>query len=970
MNKKRLTLYAFIVVVVVLIGIMLGLVGFITDYLWFRELGYTSVFLKKLFTQLQIGVPLFLIVVVLGYLYLKVIKRGYLKRVNISESVKSSVINWITIGMSAIAAGIVTYMTVSSMWLESLRFANSTDFSIADPIYNLDISFYIFKLQFITQLNQIILTLIIIIAIMTVLYYLVLLSLYKPKPFETVKPGLDDETEAEEDNAGGAFGAYGDLFQKLADAFAKQMGMGTAPKQKTQQKSLFSNNNVKELLQIASNQIVVLGVIFFLMLGVSFFLRQYDLLYSRTGVLFGAGYTDVSITLWMYRALIVLSLVGAVFFTLGMKKKNYKMVLSVPVVMILVGIMGAGTAQVVQNLVVSPDEINKETQYLRHSITYTQNAYGLENVEARPFEADESLSSQDLLNNSDTIANIRINDYGPAKQFYNNAQTIRNYYLFNNVYVDRYMINGEYTQTFMSAREVGGGLINQEWINRYLKYTHGYGIVQSRVDKVTATGQPDLLIQDIPPKSSVQEIEITRPEIYFGELTNDYVLVHTDELEFDYPVGDDNAFTTYEGTAGIPLNLFNRTLFSIREQSLKLMVSTNINRDSKIVINRNITERVRKIMPYISYDDNPYIVTVGGKLYWIIDAYTTSSYYPYSEPFSLYSNWNYIRNSIKVVVDAYNGSVDYYLVDDKDPVANTLMKIFPVLFKPRSEMPEEISKHIRYPAYMLNVQAKVYERFHVDNVNVFYQGEDVWEIGQEMLGAEGAEPMSSQYYMIKLPGENQAEFINSIPYTPRTKKNLTGLLVARNDGAHYGQLILYQMPKNKRINGPELVEALIDQNDEIAKEFSLWKNSGSTYIRGNLFIIPIEQALLYVEPVYLVAATSSIPEVRRVIVIFGDKIAYTPTLAGSLDVMFGIGSTSTGSSTGAGGQELSQNDLIERANDALVRAEAAQQQGDWAAYGRELNLLKQYLGELYTRAGFAPTPEVLDENGINQDEAD
>jgi uncharacterized membrane protein (UPF0182 family) len=609
---------------------------------------------------------------------------------------------------------------------------------------------------------------------------------------------------------------------------------------------------------------------------------------------------------------------------------------------------------VVQNLVVSPDEITKQSEYLAYNIDFTQRAYDLQDVQTKSFAANNTLTSDDILNNTETLSNIRINDYTPAKQFYNNTQTLRNYYSFYDVDVDRYMVNGAYTQTFISAREVDENLIQQEWINKYLKYTHGYGITLSRVDKVTASGQPDIMIKNIPPVSDVEEIEITRPEIYFGELTNNYVLVNTDEMEYDYPDGDANAWTFYEGKAGIKLGFLTKSLFAIREQSLKLLVSTNINSDSRIVINRNISQRVRAIMPYLSYADDPYIVTVGGRLYWIIDAFTTSSKYPYSEPYTpAYSSTNYIRNSVKVVIDAYNGDVSYYLVDDRDPVANTYMNIYPKLFKPFDAMPDELRAHIRYPGDLLNIQAGIYKRYHVNDVPVFYQGEDIWDISREFLEGNDPVPMTPQYYVMKLPGESEVEFINSIPYTPRNKKNMTGLLVARNDGEHYGELVLYQLPKSKLVYGPEQIEAQIDQTDTIAKEFSLWKNSGSTYTRGNMFIIPIEASLVYVEPVYLAAANSSLPEVRRVIVAYGDRIAYESTLSAALDSLFGSGSLEAGGGAGGAAEEpgaeqgdLGFDELALRANEAYENAVAAQRNGDWAAYGRELKNLEQYLTQM------------------------
>jgi uncharacterized membrane protein (UPF0182 family) len=971
-----------LVILLVLIGLLVALVGFITDFMWFRELGYTSVFLKKLITQIRIGAPLFVILTALAYIYLLFIKRGYLKRIVAAESsIKPKSLNGLSLILSMIASGFVTYLSVSGLWFEILKFTNSTDFGINDPIFDLDVAFYVFKLRFITQLNEILISVIIVFVVLTVAFYFLLLSVCKPKLFSGGSADdEDDEDEEEESSYSGAYGGngpYADVIGKVVETILKQFGIGGATSGGARRRPTTirpAENNLREILNIASNQVVVLGILFFLMVSVNFFLRQYDLLYSDNGALFGAGFTDINVTLWMYRAEIVLALAAAVSFAIGVKRRKYKTVLSLPVLMIAVGVLGTGAAFLVQNFIVSPDELSKESPYLANSIKYTQNAYDLQDVQTKAFAADNTLTAEDIRNNEETFANIRINDYSPAKQFYNNTQTMRLYYSFYDVDVDRYMVNGAYTQTFLSAREVDETKIDQSWINMYLKYTHGYGITLSRVDKVTTNGQPDIMIRDIPPVSSVEEINIEQPEIYFGELTDNYVLINTDEDEFDYPQGNSNEFTRYEGEAGIKLGLLSRSLFAIREQSLKLLVSTNIHSDSRIIINRNVKRRVQEIMPYLEYDQDPYIVVADGRLYWIIDAYTTSNYYPYSEPYrELTGNVNYIRNSVKVVIDAYNGNADYYLVDDTDPIANTFMKIYPKLFKPFDAMPESLQKHIRYPGLLLNIQANVYKRYHVNEVPVFYQGEDLWDISKELLGAPESEPMTPQYYVMKLPGETDVEFINSIPYTPRDKKNMTGLLVARNDGEHYGELILYQLPKSKLVYGPEQIEAMIDQNDTIAKEFSLWKNSGSSYTRGNLFVIPIEQSLVYVEPVYLAAASSSMPEVRRVIVAYDDRIAYESTLSAALDSLFGRGASAESAgesdgdgSTGAQIGAMTTDELIMEANSAYERAVEAQRNGDWARYGRELQNLREYLTRLLPEDAQATEQESA-ETGVSVD---
>lgn len=954
MEKRQRNIGIIAVVLLLLFGGAGMVIRYGADYLWFKELGYTSVFFTQLKTQLQIGIPLFIVLTGLTYLYLQTLKRGYYKKVEVGSdhSIGEKSLNRINLALSAVFGALVTSSVAGALWFQILRFINSTDFNVTDPIFNKDVSFYVFKLDFMGGLNQIAMGLVIAFFVITLLFYFILMSIRRPKIF-TQAPGADFSSQDGGQNSGGGnFGPFNQIFGN-----GGRFG-GAQPRPVRE----FNTGNFTQLLSIASRQISIMGALFFLLVGTNIYIKQFSLLHSESKLLYGAGYTDMNVTLWVYRALMALSVLAAVFFVIGLKKKNYKRMLVVPVIMIVVSMGGTAAAGLVQNLVVSPDEISKESQYLENNIAFTQKAYNLQDISIKEFPATNTLTKDDILNNMGTISNIRINDFEPAEQFYNQTQSIRSYYTFNDVDVDRYMVNGEYTQTFLSAREIDESQIKEQWLTKHLKYTHGYGITLSRVDKVTASGQPDMLINSIPPVSDVEEIDITRPEIYFGEKTNNYIITNTSEEEFDYPSGSSNKYTTYEGTGGIKLNLLNRAIFAIREQSLKLLVSTNINQDSKIIINRNIKDRAAKIMPFLSYDSDPYIVTANGKLYWIIDAYTASANYPYSEPFSDETKANYIRNSVKVVVDAYNGTTDFYLVDDSDPIANTYAKIYPKLFKSMDQMPEELHSHIRYPNYLFNIQANVYKKYHMSDVKVFYQSEDLWAIANEVFGTE-EKAMSPTYYVMKLPGEDSVEFINSVPYTPNGKQNMTGLLVARNDGEHYGELVLYQLPKDRVIYGPRQIEAQIDQDTNISKEFSLWSSAGSNYSRGNMFVIPIEDSIMYVEPVYLEATNNSLPEVKRVIVYYGDRIAYEPTLAQALDAMFGEGAGAPlGSSTpaadgetGAGGTgqqppsgmgALSQAELIQAANEAFEEAEIAQKNGDWAAYGEHLNDLKSYLKKL------------------------
>ncbi|MBQ1959154.1 MAG: UPF0182 family protein, partial [Firmicutes bacterium] len=908
-------------------------------------------------------------------LYLGHLRKSYFAKIASSENTDMKKLKKLTVGLALVFGAVSSFMTVSQLWFEILQFANSTSFDIADPLFKVDISFYIFKLEFLRQLNEILIGVIIGFAAMTLVYYIILMTMRTPDVFKEEDPQYDQyeqyaqygEAAFDEERYSGTGnpfdnnGAFGGGSGNAEDPFTKFSKAFGGKKFERKPKKQFDDNNFKQLLQIASGKLGGLGFIFFIMLAVNFFLQQFDLLQAHTGAVYGAGFTDVNITLWMLRILCVLSVLAGIMFIVNMKRKKYAKILTIPVVMILIGVIGTGASYVVQNFIVSPDEINKESEYLARNIEYTQLAYQLDDVTVKSFAADNTLKASDITENAETINNIRVNDFEPAKQFYNQTQSIRQYYTFNDVDVDRYMINGKYTQAFLTTREIDESKITDTWLNRHLKYTHGYGIALSRVDQVTASGQPDVLIGNIPPESEVAEITIDRPEVYFGELSREYIIVGTDEQEFDYPDGDSNKYTYYEGDAGIRLNFLNKVLFAIREGSMKLFTSSNIDGDSRIIINRNVMDRVRMIMPSLSYEDDPYMVTVDGKLYWMIDAYTSSSYYPYSEPYGEKNGVtvNYIRNSVKVVVDAYNGDVDFYIVDEEDPIAVTYGKIYPTLFKSFDQMPEGLKAHMRYPNTLFQIQASVYANYHMEDVNVFYQSEDAWDIAYEIYGMD-KQQIQPNYYIAKLPGETSAEFFNSLPFTPKSKQNMTALMVARNDGENYGELVLYQFPKGRTIYGPEQIEAQIDQNTEISKEFSLWNSSGTQYRRGNMFVIPINTSLLYVEPVYLEASNSSIPEVKRIIMAYDDEIAYEETLAECLIALFGdeaeegVGSDGeTQAPDGEGGQtgtdapdKMSQSELIAAAAKAYEKAIDAQREGNWAGYGKYMDELEKYLNEL------------------------
>lgn len=965
-NKAKHSLRKLILVATIILIVIGNCVGFITDWMWFKELGFTKVFWTQLTTEVKLGIVTFILAGLLVRIYLNSLRKGYFSKIeshDIPDMHKLNVLSWVISVVFGLAAAVVT---ATSTWQSFLMFANSSKFGLKDPIFGLDISFYVFKLEFLSKLNSIAIFVIIGVVIVTLIYYAVLLSVRTPDIFdkddifedlEAEEAAREAKAESEEDDEvkhGRPDNSIPFGRKDPMDNITKFVkGVGNKARQQAKKRTRrreVNQLNVDHLFSLASGKAMILGVIFYIMLGIHFLLKQFTLLHAHTGTVYGAGFTDIAITQKAYLLVTVLAAVGAVSLVRHVHKKEYLKLARVP--MIIIGVLFLGTVLRVgvQNLIVAPDEINKENKYIKNNIRYTNHAYGLDKVKVDYFAAQNNLTAADIADNKPTISNIRINDYEPVKDYYNQTQSIRQYYDFNDVDVDRYTINGAETQAYLSAREINESKISDTWINKHLKYTHGYGVTLSKVNSVTASGQPDVLIKNIPPESNIPEIKITRPEIYFGELTNNYIIVNGDEQEFDYPDGNSNKYTKYKGKAGIKLGLVNRLLFSIREGSMQMLVSRNINSDSRIIIHRNILERVNKILPYLEYEKDPYMTIVDGKLYWIIDAYTTSSSYPYSEPYSgQIGSTNYIRNSIKVVVDAYNGDVNYYVVDDSDLIAKTYAKIYPTLFKSKDKIPAGIKKHFKYPSTLLNIQAGAYTKYHMNEVKVFYQKEDLWDIANQIYGTK-EKPMSSSFFIFNLPGEKNAEFINMIPFTPKSKQNMTAIMMARNDGDEYGKLVVYKLPKNKTVYGPMQVEAQIDQNSEIAKEFSLWNSSGTTYKRGDMFIIPVNDSIMYVEPVYLEASNQAIPEVKRVIVAYGDKIAYASTLDEALEILFGDGAGNSGSvsSNSSSGSNVSssQKELIGKAKEAYDNAVKSQKNGDWKAYGEYLNELSGYLDQL------------------------
>ncbi|MEL7649549.1 MAG: UPF0182 family protein [Sedimentibacter sp.] len=912
-QRSRFFIIGLGIVLFFAINSFAGAIKFSTDYLWFREVGFTETFFTKIKAQLTLGVPIFVLLTLLINIYIKKLKKKYDEESEVVDTKTNKRTSlWIKV-ISAAISFIITLNIVSVMWFEILQFMKSGSFGFSDPIFNNDISFYIFKLPLINTLVDFAINILFMLIVVTVLFY--------------------------------GYLAIRDSIKNVSEQFEN---MTQFPRQID-----FSSVLNKKFATKIINQLSFIGVFIFVFLGLRFVLKSYDLLYSQLGRVFGAGYTDIHVTLNLFRILAAGCVVAAVTFFIGARKRNLKFALAMPALLIVLSIAGSLAAGVVEKFVVEPDQLSKETRFMKYSIESTQKAYGLDNVKTVVFPANNDLTIDDIKNNREVIENIRINDQEPLIQVYNQLQGIRPYYVFNDVDVDRYNIDGKYMQVFLSARELDQSRLNEQaktWVNQYLKYTHGYGMTLSPVNKVTAQGQPEMVVKNIPPTTNTN-FAISRPEIYFGEKTNEYIIVNTDEKEFDYPSGSDNMETLYEGKAGIELNLMNRILFSIREGSSRLFISNNINSDSRIIINRNIIQRVREIAPFLYYDPDAYIVVNqdDGKIYWVIEGFTASDRFPYSQPTDKFaSGWNvnYIRNSVKVVVDAYDGSTSFYIADESDPIVNTYSQIFTDLFKPMSQMPEGIKSHIRYSQVYFDVQSDMYRLYHIENPTVFFGREDYWDIANEKYMNNGEESVGSGYLMFKLPDEENVEFLLTTQYTPQNKDNMISLLAARNDGEHYGELVQYEFPKTKTIAGPNMIETKIDQDTVISSQLTLWGQVGSTVLRGNTLVVPIEDSLLYVEPIYLKSDTeSNFPEMKMVVVSFGEKIVMEPTLDEAIERLFGIIENQKPEEDREY-DDTNINDIIEQANKAFNDANQASQSGDWSAYGQNLEKLEKLLKQL------------------------
>jgi len=892
---KRKFNWPIIGLILLIVMIVSGIASIYIDVIWFKSVEFVSIFWKILLTKGVVIVFFAALFFILSYINLSFARRfapefkveidqnEYERpEIQLFKSLQNIQVDKKFVLLFSLIAALFMGFSENASWEKILIYFNRTSFGVTDPIFNKDIGFYMFSLPFLEFVrNWLFFSLTIITVVVGAIY--------------VVKRAITLEN-----------------------------------------KKIIMDAPVKLHLSL------LIGIILILKSG-EYWLNTFKILYSTRGIIFGAGFTDVHANLLALRILMILALACAAIFFITAKKQDLKLpVIGLAVLLGVSALMGSVYPEIIQRAVVLPNESTKERPYISNNIKYTRMAYGLDDIREEEFPVKEEITFGDIEKNEETIRNIRLWDWRPIKQTLRQIQAIRLYYDFNSVDIDRYHFNGNYQQVMVSPRELDSLKIPEQartWINEHLTYTHGYGVVVNPVNKVSGEGLPLLLVKDIPPVSSVN-MEVKRPEIYYGEITKNYVIVGTKAKEFDYPKGDENVYSTYSGNGGLPISsLWRRILFSIKYSNPQILLTTNFTKESKIMIYRNIQQRVNKVAPFLGYDKDPYIVvSKEGKLFWIQDAFSISKNYPYSTPLKGY--FNYIRNSVKVVIDAYNGSMDFYIIDKKDPLIQVYAKMFPKLFKDFDKMPQDLKEHIRYPKDLFQVQAELYSTYHMIDPDVFYNKEDYWNIPNEIY-AENEIKMEPYYIVTKLPKHDREEFILMTPFTPASKNNMIAWLAAKNDQPDYGNLIVYKFPKEKLIFGPMQIEARIDQDSEISQQLTLWGQKGSTVIRGNLLVIPIEESIIYVEPLYLRAEKGEIPELKKVIVSNGTDVVMGNSLEDALGKIF-IETYKMGE-INVSGDEKTLKDLIREAGEYYQNAQQFSREGNWSGYGEELNKLEQVL---------------------------
>ncbi|NMA92105.1 MAG: UPF0182 family protein [Firmicutes bacterium] len=887
---------------ILLIILLLAGANFFMDLLWFKELKAEQVWWTRITAGGGLRVIAWLLLFLFFYVNLLATRRHLfpIPNIKIREILMARGITdqfssrWLTrvyvIGALVISGLLSSY--TGSHWNEILNFMNAVPFGSSDPIFNLDLSFYLFKLPVYRFVYGYL--------VMAVVLSLVAVGLI----YFFINPRLD---------------------------WRRWL----------------------EIPPVGWRHLGLLLSALFLLKAWDYRLQQLELLLSGRGRVFGAGYTDIFANLRVLWLLIGLALLVALAFAISAFRKRLKLPAYLVLALLVVSFLGGAVIPAaVQSLVVEPREFNYEKKYLEHNIKFTRLAYGLDKITPTEYQAGGELTWEDLKRRPGTINNVRLWDYRPLLNTLNHLQAIRLYYRFQDVDIDRYTVDGSYRQVALAAREIDKSRFSpqaQTWVNMRLQYTHGYGVAVSPVNEVSSEGLPRFFLKDIPPVSE-EGLELEQPSLYYGELTDDYVIVNTNTPESHYATaGDKNVYITYEGEGGVPLNSFLRRLMAaLKFGEYRILISGELKPESRIMFDRQVLDRVSKIAPFLEYDDDPYLVIHEERLFWIVDAFTSSRYFPYSTPTG---DINYIRNPVKVVVDAYNGDVDFYIIDPSDPIVQTLSRVFPGLFHPREEMPEELFAHLRYPEDLFNLQSRVLSLYHTTDPNIVYSREDLWDIPVERYG-DKEQVMEPYYTILELPDYQEEEFVLILPFTPAKKDNMIAWMVGRCDGPHYGKIDLLLFPKDQVIMGPRQIENRIDQDTAISEQLTLWGQAGSRVIRGNLLVLPINSALLYVEPIFLEAEGGGIPELARVIVVYREKVAMEQTLSQALAKIFGeleVDPEASPPEIEPGSKEeidLEAAQLIRRAQELFDQAQQSLREGNWSGYGEKMEELEKIIGAL------------------------
>jgi uncharacterized membrane protein (UPF0182 family) len=929
-QRPRLAIYLLLAVVILIFVGSRTAISYWVDLLWFRSLGYASVFWKSF--GLEWGT--FAVFAALAFVILfgsfLVLRRSHGADLPDTHTIffggkpielpLKKFLNSISL-VAALLISLATGFAMEAQWPTlALYWYAPRAANVTDPIFGRPLGFYLFTLPAWEMIAGWLLTLAVMVCVLAVLFLI----------------------------AAGGGRALGGRFGGSAS--------------------------------LPWRGVSIAGGFVLFALAIREYVGRFDLLFEEHTIFNGVTYTDAHVTLLGMLFIAVALAVGAVIAIAGGVIRPQARWLVAAVVPAIACYVVAGLAGwYVSTFIVKPNQLDKERPYIANNITFTRQAYGLDSFAQREFPADTGVAAVDPEHNQATLENIRLWDVNALQDTLRQVQEIRTYYDFPGIDIDRYQINGSLRQVMLAVRELNVNKLpdsSHNWINDKLIYTHGYGITMNPVNGFSPEGLPILYLSNMPVQSTVSGLSVTRPEIYFGELTDSDVYVKTHQQEFNYPQGQSNNLSSYEGTGGIEMGGFmRRALLAFDRGDLtKVPFSDDITAESRLLMRRNVVERVSTLAPFLTFDHDPYIVVgADGRLSWIIDGYTSSATYPYSAPSALENeSVNYIRNSVKAVVDAYDGTVTFYVFDNNDPILAAWRGIFPDLFKDESAMPAWLRAHVRYPETLLSLQADIYALYHMTDPEVFYNREDQWSVATQTgsnQGDQSAQEMQPNFVLMTLPGESGGlEFVEILPFTPTNRNNLIGWIAARSDGANYGKAVVFDFPKTRLVDGPQQIEARIDQNAQLSGQLTLWNQQGSHVIRGSLLVIPCGQALLYAEPIYLQAQQSPMPELRLVVLALQDRLAYGPTFEAALSSLFGSEAPSltngeTPQSTGAGTNggtgatvpsattqpNESQSALISQASQDFADYQRLTSEGKLADAGQKLDDLKKVLGELNSR---------------------